>query len=128
MSMMQTRIFGMRFHSNESLQPGTGEIAAFPVTRTFAAIHDHVRDMNLQIETLTAQAEAARERAGVQGGDVFGRIERVLVALITKFPAGEALQPGPEGPQSALTREKRGEMLGQVLGQLRSTRPAVRTT
>lgn len=100
----------------------------YAVTRTFEAIHDHVRDMNMQIETLTAQAEAARERAGGQGGGVFGRIERVLVALITKFPSGEELQPGPEGPQSALLGEKRREMLDQVLGQLRSTRPAVRMT
>ena len=100
----------------------------YAVTRTFEALHDHVRDVNIQIETLTAQAEAVRERAGGRGADVFGRIERVLVALITKFPAGEALHPGPEGPQSALLREKRREMLDQVLGQLRSMRPAVRTT
>ena len=100
----------------------------YAVTRTFEALHDHVRDVNIQIETLTAQAEAVRERAGGRGADVFGRIERVLVALITKFPAAEALQPGPEGPHSALLREKRREMLDQVLGQLRSTRPAVRMT
>lgn len=44
MTMMDRSIFGMRFHSNEAIHPGPGELAAFLDTRRSPATTERHRD------------------------------------------------------------------------------------
>jgi hypothetical protein len=96
----------------------------YAVTGVFESIHDHGRDISMQLEGLTAQAAAVRERGSGAGWDVFNRIEGALVVLVSRVPPAPALRGPAGGAHEGLLLEKRREMLDHVFTQLRTREPA----
>jgi hypothetical protein len=93
----------------------------YAVTGIYEAIYDHAKKNAAVLTELIGLAERARKDDVRRDNEVFGRIERTLVALISEVQA-EAKAPAPERTEKRLDDllwEKRREMLDHVFTLLK---------
>ena len=96
----------------------------YAVTGIYEGIYDHTKKTAAQLTELIDLAERARKDDKGRDNKVFGRIERILVALISEFQA-DAKAPAPEKKEKRLDDllwEKRREMLDHVFALLKEQR------
>jgi hypothetical protein len=93
----------------------------YAVTGIYEAIYDHVKNNAALLTEQLVRAERARRDDTSRDNEVFGKIERTLIALISEFKA-EAKAPAPERTEKRLDDllwDKRREMLDYVFTLLK---------
>ena len=96
----------------------------YAVTGIYEGIYDQAKKNVGLLTDLLARAEQARKDDAARDNEVYGRIERTLIALVSEFRA-EAKAPVPEKKEKRLDDllwEKRREMLDHVFALLKEQR------
>lgn len=91
----------------------------YAMTRVYEAIHDRAKTTAAQLQGLIRQVEAGRGRDPEAEKAAFGRIEQVLVGLVSDCDFGLS-QPAPESQEvlEKILADKRNEMLNHVFALL----------
>ncbi len=93
----------------------------YAVTRLYEALHDHAKKIAGQLDALIRRVKAKQHKGIEEDRDLFGRIEQVLISLVSDYRLDTAM---PKDARSGdkhdqLLFEKRKEMLDHLFDLLK---------